>query len=202
MKNNSISFILASGNLHKAEEFAKLLDKKIIKIEAAPEALDVDETGSKFSENALLKAEAYYKKYKTPVLSDDSGICVDALPDQLGIFSARFGGDNLSDKERAELLLEKMKNIESESRTAHFSCVLCAYLSPDEIYFFEGRVDGSIGYIYKGDYGFGYDPIFHPNGDHSDKTLAMLPEWKEKNSHRARASKVFLNFFSERVCQI
>ncbi|OIQ15701.1 MAG: non-canonical purine NTP pyrophosphatase, RdgB/HAM1 family [Bacteriovorax sp. MedPE-SWde] len=189
-------FILASGNNHKAEEFSKIFNKDILSISAASEKLEVVEDGESFNENALLKAKAYFDKFKVPVLADDSGLVVESLPGELGIHTARFGGDNLESRERSELLLERMKGV--ENRKAYFVCVLCFYLGENEIYFFEGRVDGNVSNEYKGEFGFGYDPVFEPLGEHDGKSLAELPEWKDKNSHRAKACLHAEKFFSER----
>ncbi len=195
-----MDFILASGNSHKAEEFSELFDKSILNISAASEKLDVDETGTTYNENAFLKAKAYYDKFQVPVLADDSGLNVAALPEELGIYSARFGGEGLSDKDRALLLLDKLKNI--ENREAYFTCVLCFYISPQEIFFFEGRLNGRIGENYIGEHGFGYDPVFHGLGEFESKTVAQVPEWKHENSHRSNACRVAQKFFKERDCQI
>jgi XTP/dITP diphosphohydrolase len=194
-----MKFILASGNLHKAEEFKVLLDEQVIDVHAASEKLEVEENGSTYNENAYLKAKAYYEKFKVPVLSDDSGLNVAALPAQLGIHSARYGGEGLDDKGRATLLLETMKD--EENRDAYFTCVLCFYLNPQEIFFFEGRLNGVIGKEYKGEHGFGYDPIFHGLGPNVSMSVAEVPEWKDENSHRAHACKMALKFFKERDCQ-
>lgn len=196
-----MNFLLATGNAHKAEEFAELFNPEVLQITAAPEKLEVIEDGKTFHENALKKAKSYYDKYKQPVMADDSGLCVQALPDELGIYSARFGGDGLSAKERAELLLEKLQGVQAKDRSAYFICVLCFYLSEDEYFFFEGRLQGRVGEEYKGDFGFGYDPVFYPEGENEHSSLAMLPDWKAKNSHRAIACQFAENFFKERVCQ-
>lgn len=196
-----INLLLASGNPHKAEELTGLLGAEYFKIEVSADKIDVNETGATYTENALLKAEAYYKKYKRPVLSDDSGLNVDALPDELGIRSARFGGPGLDDSGRADALLKRMSEISLEKRKAHFTSVLCFYFCPDEIFFFEGKLHGHIGEKKMGSGGFGYDPVFHPNGENNEKTVAMIPEWKAKNSHRANACKMATKFFKERVCQ-
>ncbi len=186
-------FVLASGNTHKAEEFSELFSKEVVQVEAADSKVDVVEDGATFHENALRKAEGYYNKFQKPVVSDDSGICVDTLPEELGICSARFGGDGLSDKDRAMLLIKKLK--ESENRNAYFVCVLCFYLSPKEIYFFEGRVNGEISMEYRGDQGFGYDPVFSPDALNGE-TFAENPDWKALNSHRAKAVAEAQKFFA------
>ncbi|RZF22874.1 MULTISPECIES: RdgB/HAM1 family non-canonical purine NTP pyrophosphatase [Halobacteriovorax] len=189
-----MNFILASGNAHKAEEFGILFKDSNVTVKAAPTKLEVVEDGTTYQENALKKAQAYYEEFKKPVLADDSGINVEALPDELGIFSARFGGEGLTDKQRAELLLEKL--LDKEKREAFFTCVLCFYISPEEIYFFEGRMEGEISDSYVGDGGFGYDPVFCPKA-FPNKTVAELEEWKNANSHRAKAVESAVKFFKE-----
>ena len=138
-----MELLLASGNAHKAEEFSELFDPKILVVKAAPEKIDVVEDGLTYFENALLKAKAYYDKFKVPVIADDSGLNVQSLPNELGLHSARFGGPGLTDRERAELLLKKMDGV--SAREAYFSCVLCVYFSEKEIFYFEGRLNCSIG---------------------------------------------------------
>ncbi len=196
---NKLEFILASGNAHKAEEFAQLVPD-FIKVSKAPSGLDVVEDGEHFRDNALLKAKAFYDKFDMSAIADDSGICVEYLPDELGIHSARFGGDGLDDVGRCKLLLKKLEGVDVKERIAAFVCHLCVYLSPDEIFFFEGRVEGRIGHKREGEHGFGYDPVFLPDGVEG-KTLAQIPEWKNKNSHRARAIDHFVKFFEKRNCQ-
>lgn len=189
------SFILASGNAHKAEEFKELF-LGTISVHPAPKTLEVEETGKTFAENAFLKARAYYETYQTPALADDSGLVLEALPDILGVQSARFepGLTNYQDKCRKVIELVQ----QAQSRSAHFVCVLCFYFAPEEVYFFEGRVHGEIGSELRGEKGFGYDPIFIPGRQENDgKTLAELPEWKNEFSHRAKASQAALQFFKD-----
>jgi XTP/dITP diphosphohydrolase len=200
-----MEFLLASSNLHKANEFNELTTKlggeNNLKIVSAPLKLEVVENGTSYFENAHLKAKAYYDKFKKPVLADDSGVNVLSLPDDLGIHSARFGGDGLNDKDRALLLLDKLNTEESLDRSAYFTCVLCFYLSPSEIFYFEGRMFGKIAYNYRGTGGFGYDPVFIPrdcpNND-QELTISELTDWKNENSHRATALKSALQFFREK----
>ncbi len=196
-----LDLILASGNQHKASEFSLLFDKSIILVKAADKKIEVEESGESYTENAFIKAEAYYNEYKLPVISDDSGLTVDALPDELGIFSARFGGPSLTDQDRAKLLLAKLAGRPKSERTAFFTCMICIYLSPEQVYFFEGRLDGYIGTELKGEAGFGYDPVFLPKGRGESVTLAMIPEWKMINSHRALACHGAQKFFRESNCQ-
>ncbi len=191
-----MEFILASGNAHKTSEFNVLFNDSVIGIISAQKSIDVVEDGDTYEENAFKKARAYYEKYNRPVVSDDSGLNVFSLPDELGVFSARFGGEGLSDNERAELLLEKMKDI--TDRSAYFSCVLCFYINPDEVYFFEGRLSGEIAQEMSGTDGFGYDPVFIPSGHDGDSSIAMLPDWKKDNSHRSKACSFAIKFFSDK----
>lgn len=191
-----MELILASSNAHKAQEFAELFDPKIVIVKAAAKKLDVVEDGESFFANALLKAKAYYNEFKVPVLADDSGLTVEALPGELGIHSARFGGDGLKDIDRAELLLKKMEG--KESRGAFFTCVLCVYLNEKEIFYFEGRMSGLIALSYRGTGGFGYDPVFIPLDAGGDLTVAELGDWKNKNSHRALAVAFAQKFFIQR----
>ena len=192
------SFLLGTGNAHKAEEFKELfLDT--LQIHAAPRTLEVDESGKTFIENALLKAKAYYETYKVPALADDSGLVVESMPDILGVLSARFAPECATYAEKCLKFIELL-NVSHKDRSAYFVCVLCFYLSPDEIYFFEGRVQGVIGEELKGEKGFGYDPIFIPERKENDKkSLAELPEWKNEFSHRAKAAQSALEFFKESV---
>lgn len=201
----SLNLILASGNKHKASEFNELFDSELVLIQAASVVLNVVEDGDSYTQNAFLKAKAYYDKFQTAVLADDSGLNVDAMPGELGIHSARFGGDGLTDAQRTSLLIEKMKEIPEEERGASFSCVLCFYLSPEEVYFFEGKLKGKIGDRPVGSDGFGYDPVFLPEAlvrGGEMKTVAEASEWKKLNSHRALAVREAQAFFKERRGQI
>lgn len=191
-----IELILASSNAHKAQEFSELFDPRIVTVKPAPKKLEVVEDGESYFANALLKAKAYYDEFKTPVIADDSGLTVESLPGELGIHSARFGGDGLTDKDRAELLLSKM--LGKNNRGAFFTCVLCVYLNEKEVFYFEGRMSGVIAHSYRGDGGFGYDPVFIPLDAGGDLTVAELGEWKNKNSHRALAVLFAQKFFTQR----
>ena len=195
----SEKFFLASGNVHKAKEFTELFDKKIAEVLPAPEKVDVEESGVTFQQNAFVKAEKYHQKFQVPVLADDSGLEVACLHEEMGVHSARFGGEGLSDRERATLLLEKLKSKVGVDRSACFVCVLCFYFSDQEIFFFEGRMEGKIAFEYRGEAGFGYDPIFIPTHGVEDSTLAEIPDWKKEHSHRSKAVALAHRFFVERA---
>jgi XTP/dITP diphosphohydrolase len=191
------SFLLASGNAHKAEEFKELFGNTI-SVSPAPRTLEVDETGKTFTENAFLKAKAYFDNYKMPALADDSGLVLEGFPELLGVQSARFAPDLKDYKDKCQSLLGILDSAPQKSRKAYFVCVLCFYVSPEETYFFEGRVHGEIGHELKGEHGFGYDPIFIPERKENDGlSFAELPEWKNQFSHRAKAVLAALDFFKD-----
>lgn len=187
------NFTLASGNSHKAQEFSELFIDSSISIQAAESSLEIIEGKTSFFENAFLKAETYAKKFQTLTIADDSGLIVKSLPGELGVETARFGGDGLEQFQRNELLIAKLESV--EDRSAYFQCVLCFYISASEYYFFEGRCEGEISTQAQGEGGFGYDPVFLPEGQ-KEKSLAELPEWKKQYSHRAIATKHAISFFS------
>jgi len=192
-----LSLILASANAHKAQEFKELFSGSI-EVTPALKTLEVDETGTTFTENAFLKAKAYYEACKAPTLADDSGLIIESLPDILGVQSARFAPELSLYTEKCQSILKLLES--KEDRRAYFVCVLCFYLSPEEVYFFEGRVHGVIGAESRGEHGFGYDPIFVPERKENDgKSLAELPQWKNEFSHRAKASSAALQFLKESV---
>ena len=188
-----MEFILATSNEHKAKEFNELLDGTNLSFKTASEKLDVIEDGDTFNENAFKKAKEYFNKYKKPIVADDSGLVVTALPDILGVHSARFAPELKEYSDKNKKLIELM---DTKDRAAYFVCVLCFYISDEEVFFFEGRVHGEISTQIKGDHGFGYDPVFLPTGQ-AGMSLAQLPEWKNSNSHRAKALGEAAKFFQK-----
>jgi XTP/dITP diphosphohydrolase len=214
-----LEFFLASGNLHKVGEFKEFFSKNKanFSVKEAPQKIDVLEDGPTYLENAYLKAKGYHEALKKPVMSDDSGLEVLGLPGELGIYSSRFGGGDLTDFDKVKYLLERLKGLSGEKRDAVFTCVLCFFLNPHEVFFFEGRLRGKISETIVGEKGFGYDPVFIPGEikeEHfegylegkrgvpdGDITLASVPEWKAEHSHRAKSCYSAVKFFKERVCQ-
>lgn len=181
--------IFASNNKGKIRELKDILSSLGIEVVSQREAgfdIEADETGTTFAENSAIKAKAIYELAKIPVLADDSGLCVDALDGQPGVYSHRFAGENATDKEKCRYILEKLENISDEKRTARFICDMCFIDENGREYHAEGRCEGKIGREEKGNNGFGYDPIFVVG----NRTLAELEE-AEKNqiSHRAEALK-------------
>jgi len=183
------TIVLASHNLNKAQEIQMLLGNQFHVIpQQAFDIPPIEETGSTFEENALLKAKAVYDIIGLPVIGDDSGLEVVALNNQPGVYSSRFAGDNASDDDNIDKLLKKMHNIPTEKRTARFRCVV-AFLgtsSDDQPGFFEGEWAGYIAKERTGKNGFGYDPVFVDL--QSNLTAAELEsDQKNKISHRGMA---------------
>ncbi|MGB0745308.1 MAG: RdgB/HAM1 family non-canonical purine NTP pyrophosphatase [Opitutales bacterium] len=183
--------IIATGNVHKTEEFAQLLlgsDFDVQSASACGGMPDVDETGQTFAENAQLKAEALHKLAPKGswVLADDSGLEVDALGGAPGIYSARYAGVSVADGENVEKLLAALVEVPDEARVARFRCVLCL-VSPDGgVEYYSGSCEGRITRAPSGTSGFGYDPVFVPEG--YQKSFAELGDAiKAELSHRAKA---------------
>ena len=182
--------VLASHNQGKIDELSQMLAPFGVEIVSARDLSlpDVEETGTTFAENAALKAEALSKASGLPCLADDSGLCVDALGGRPGVYSARYAPDTLS---RISKLLGELALVPSSSRNAHFACVLALKVPGEEVKLFEGKVEGKIIFECRGNHGFGYDPIFVPNG--FDKTFAeMSKQEKAAISHRGRALEKFV----------
>jgi XTP/dITP diphosphohydrolase len=192
------TIVLASNNANKAKEIQMLLGDQVeiimqqdLNIEPTPE------TGKTFQENAYLKATTVYKKAKLPVIGDDSGLEVDCLNGQPGIYSARFAGEGASDKDNIIKLLSQMIGIPPEKRTARFKCViaLVGMEESSEVNFFHGEWNGFISEEIMGHNGFGYDPVFVGQGN--QLTAAQLDQrLKNKFSHRGQAMEALKSYLS------
>ncbi len=181
-----IELVFASGNKGKIAEVNKIMlpEFKVISIYELGEVPDIIEDGTTFEENAFIKAEAIYNIYKKPTIADDSGLAVDQLDGKPGVFSARYAGENCTYDDNNKKLIEELSNY-PEPHTAQFIC--CAV-------YFDGRIKKSVTGILKGEIinefrgqnGFGYDPIFQAANE--KRTLAeMRSDEKNKISHRAKA---------------
>ncbi len=185
-----MKYIIATHNMKKRNELARILEPLGVEVltaeQAGVELIDVEETGTTFEENARLKSESGCKETGMPCIGDDSGLMVDALDGAPGVYSARYAGDHGNDPANIALLLENMKDVPDEKRTARFMCtVCCTYPDGSEIVV-SGKCEGKIGYEPKGDGGFGYDPVFMVG----DKSFAELTaEEKDEISHRGNALK-------------
>lgn len=178
--------IAATKNKNKIREFKEILpDFEIITQEEAGIDLDVEETGTTFRENALLKARAIFEKTKLPALADDSGLEVYALGGAPGVYSARYGGEGLDDRGRLELLLKNMENVEEELRGAQFVCAI-AFVTEEKTYEAQGVCEGVIIGEARGENGFGYDPVFYVP-EHGKTAAEMTSEEKNSISHRGKA---------------
>jgi XTP/dITP diphosphohydrolase len=183
------SLLIATTNQGKLREFKQLFQNYSIEVQSLqdfPDAPDVEETGTTFSENARLKAETLAELYQLPTLSDDSGLMVDALEGAPGVYSARYAGEAKDDQANIKKVLHELESIPYEARKASFICVLALAIPGKETRYLEGQLPGIIATGPKGDHGFGYDPIFYLPELH--KTLAELSsEQKNAISHRAKA---------------
>ncbi|MGD6816775.1 XTP/dITP diphosphatase [Metabacillus sp. 84] len=187
----SQTIIIATRNEGKAAEFKRLFEPKGLQAASLNELThlpDVEETGHSFEENAILKAETISRLTGKPVIADDSGLSIDALGGDPGIYSARYAGEEKDDGANIAKVLENMKEVEKDQRTARFRCALAIAAPGKETKTVEGSVEGFITEKPEGENGFGYDPIFMVK----DKgvTMAQLSsEEKNKISHRANALK-------------
>jgi len=177
------TFVIATHNRNKLKELQRILAPLNIDVTTAP--LDeVEETGTTFAENAFLKAEAACRQTGLPAVADDSGLMVDALNGEPGVYSARYAGEDASDLDRIHKLLENLKDVPQEKRTAKFvSAVCCVYPNGKRIDV-QGECPGTIAFAPQGNGGFGYDPIFLV-GKKSFGELSA--EEKDSISHRGRA---------------
>ena len=195
-----MKMVLASKNPHKLVEIQKIVERFDIQLVLESELgvdIDVEETGTTFEENSLLKAKAVMEATGLPALADDSGIAVDALNGAPGVYSARYGFDEtLDDWGRLQLLLKNTENVPDGQRQAQFVCVITLMTPEGQMIQARGEVHGELLRAPAGTGGFGYDPIFYypPLG----KTLAeVAPEEKNQVSHRARALKVLYEKMKE-----
>ena len=186
-----MKLVLASKNEKKLREMDEILSSLGMEVISEAQAgvdVEVEETGTTFEENSLLKARAVMEASGLPAIADDSGLCVDALNGGPGVYSARYGGEGLDDRGRYTLLLQNMRG--QTTRAAHFACAIaCAFPNGDELTA-EGRCDGAIAFAPMGTEGFGYDPVFLV--PEKGKTFGQLPaEEKSAISHRGKALRAF-----------
>ena len=191
---------MASGNAGKLAEIRRLLDGLAVEVIAQAElgVSDAEETGVTFAENSLLKARHAADATGLPAIADDSGIAVDALDGRPGVYSARFAGENATDDENLDRLLEEVADVRDEDRGAAFHCV-ATYVVPGETdaLVAEGIWRGSLLRARDGEGGFGYDPIFlDPESGRSSAQLT--PEQKNARSHRGQALRALVHQLEQR----
>jgi XTP/dITP diphosphohydrolase len=185
-----MQLIVATRNAHKTREIQRILGPTftVNDLSAHPEIPDTRETGKSFGENAILKAVGASRHFPGLIVADDSGLEVDTLGGAPGIFSARYAGENATDKQNIDRLLGELarSGVEETKRSARFRCVIALARQGELLGTFEGIVEGTIVERARGSHGFGYDPIFVPHG--FEETFAELPaEVKNAISHRAKA---------------
>lgn len=191
------TLLLATGNAGKTAELRNLLsgiEVELIDLSAFPAIEPVPETGSTFSENAEIKASGYAKATGIYSVADDSGLEVFALGGEPGVHSARYGGSGLDDRGRTHLLLENMRHLSEKERAARFVSAI-SLADPDGKILFTGEAycPGTIAQNPSGDNGFGYDPVFLPDG-YSETFGELSADVKSKISHRSRATSLFIRF--------
>lgn len=187
-----MTLIAATGNRGKLVEIREILGPHFDRILSQKEAgilLDVEEDADTFAGNAMKKARAFCEATGMPSVADDSGLCVDALNGEPGVYSARYMGEGHTDAERSAFVLEKMKDVPEDRRSARFMCAAVIAFPDGTSITAVGSCEGKIAYEPAGENGFGYDPIFVPEGE--TRTFAQMTDG-EKNaiSHRGRAMRL------------
>lgn len=183
-------FLIATHNKKKKAELQRILQPLGIEIQTADEAgvnlSDVEEVGTTFEENAFLKAESGCKESGMPTISDDSGLCVDALKGEPGVYSARYAGEHGNDEKNIDKLLNELIDVKEQDRTARFVCCVCCSFPNGENITVKGTCEGKIAFERKGNGGFGYDPVFLVE----DKSFGEIDsKIKDSISHRSKALK-------------
>ncbi|TYB35807.1 MAG: XTP/dITP diphosphatase [Flexistipes sinusarabici] len=195
--------LVASKNNNKLNEIRKILGCLNIKVNSVYDFCsmsgDIEETGSSFEENASIKALAFSKLVEDFIIADDSGLCVDYLNGAPGVFSARFAGEDATDKQNNEKLLDKLRGVDSEQRKARFVCVIALAKKGEIVKTFRGECHGIIAENPRGEGGFGYDPLFLlENGN----TMAEISaEEKNRISHRYNALEKLKKFIGNYQCE-
>lgn len=189
--------LIATRNMGKLLEFQQMLESLpfiLRSLDDFPFASEVEETGQSFLENALLKAQVYAAQTGLRTLADDSGLEVDALGGAPGIYSARYGGAEASDADRVAKLLRELSSTGDRARRARFVCVIAlSATEAREVKTFTGTCEGRIALEPRGTNGFGYDPVFVPDG-YEESFGELSPDIKHEISHRARAIEAAKNF--------
>jgi XTP/dITP diphosphohydrolase len=191
--------ILATRNQGKLNELARILSHQITLagLDAFPDVPDVPETRATFEANALLKARAVATYTNLPAVADDSGLCVDALNGMPGVLSARWAGQHGDDKANLDLLLAQIGDVPDARLGARFVCAAALVVPHGREWVVTGQVEGRLIRTPRGSGGFGYDPIFQPDG-FKETTAEMTPDAKDAISHRGRAFRALAPFITGR----
>ncbi|HHX17869.1 MAG TPA: XTP/dITP diphosphatase [Clostridium sp.] len=194
-------FIVATKNQGKLKEIQEILAKfpfQVVSMVDEGITKDIDESGTTFEDNALIKAREVHKITGEIVMADDSGLEVDYLDGAPGVYSARFAGENASDEDKNNKLLELLKDVPYEERKARFVCAIAVVLSNGEEFTVKGVCEGYIGFKPEGKNGFGYDPLFYVP-EFNMTTAQMKPEQKHEISHRGKALRLMAEKLKKRV---
>jgi XTP/dITP diphosphohydrolase len=196
-----VKLLLATRNPHKVAELQQMLDGKgwqVVMLSDFKDMPDVEEDGATFEDNARKKARSAARRAKMWTLAEDAGLEVDALKGEPGVHSARYCGEGASDADRMRKVLDSIIAVPDERRTARFRCVMCLVDPAGNETCFEGRCDGRVAHHARGSAGFGYDPIFMPDGH--GRTFGELGQSvKSQISHRARAMRQVIAFLQSRA---
>lgn len=195
--------IFATGNQDKMKEIRMILENLGIPVSSMKEAgIDVDivEDGTTFEENAMIKAEAIAKLTDAIVLADDSGLEIDYLNKEPGIYSARYAGTDTSYEIKNNLLLQRLEGVPDEKRTARFVCAIAAVFPDGSKETVRGTIEGRVGYEIAGEHGFGYDPIFYLP-EYGCTTAELDPEKKNELSHRGKALRLMREIIEQKMQQ-
>jgi len=187
-----MKLLIATRNRGKKREYARLLqglEVELITLDDLSVTKTIKEDGASYTENALLKARGYAAATGLLTLADDSGLEVDALDGAPGVLTARYAGEGASDEQRYSLLLEQLKDVPHEHRSARFRCVIALAWPDGRVEITEGVCEGRITREPRGEHGFGYDPVFYVP-EHGCTMAELPPEIKNRISHRARAAAV------------
>lgn len=189
-----IRFLFATNNQHKLSEAREILpDYEILSLSDMNIHIDIPEDFETLEENALQKAQFIFDLTGMNVIADDTGLEIEALDGRPGVYSARYAGEHCTFEDNVKKILHELEGI--DNRKAAFRTVVAMILN-GETHVFEGRVDGKIAHIAYGEKGFGYDPVFYPEG--YTETFAQMPaELKNAMSHRGRALRQFAEFFKK-----
>ena len=193
--------IFATGNENKMVEIREILGELPLEIQSMKEAgvyADVDENGSTFEENALIKARAICKLAGEMVLADDSGLEIDYLNKEPGIYSARFAGEDTSYDIKNRIFLDRLEGVPDDERTARFVCAVAAVFPDGTSCTVRETIEGQIAHEIAGDNGFGYDPIFYVP-EYGSTTAQMDPEQKNLLSHRGKALRAMKRILEEKL---
>lgn len=193
--------IFATGNEEKMREIREILASLPVEVLSMKEAgiqADIIEDGKTFEENAVIKAKAIAQLSEEIVLADDSGLVIDYLNGEPGIYSARYMGEDTSYRIKNGNLIQRLEGVPDEERTARFVCAIAAAFPDGTVLTTEGTVEGQIGYEEKGENGFGYDPIFYLP-EYGCTTAQLTEEKKNEISHRGKALRKMVEKLRERV---